>query len=993
MKTRVVENLRAFSQDSVPEKFLPMFLTLCEETALSEEVLKTRSKKILHHLLHNYASFSIETIDSFNHRLIRTFSKDLKLNAAFEVELNTDYLLQKAVDRLIAKTGKETDLTAVLIEFALQKTNEDKSWDISYDFNEIGKLLFKENDRPHLKKLEGKTLQDFIALKKNIQSQKQILKSNIVKQAIQALEAIANLGIEHDNFSGGKRAYLPNYFKKLKVEDFSVTFDKKWQETLSEKPFYPAKTDDSIKQLIDSVAPLLMEAFYNTKESVLRFQFINAISKNLTSLSVLNAIQQEIEILKTEESILPISEFNSLIYNQIKGEPAPFIYERLGEKYQHFFIDEFQDTSGMQWQNLIPLIDNALSQENERGERGSLLLVGDAKQSIYRWRGGEPEQFMDLNHSENPFSISDKKVYSLDTNYRSYDEVVRFNNSFFEFIASHFQEQTHHDLYQNTTGQNSTSKGEGFVNIEFIEAENKEAENKIYPERVLEIIKSLMQQGYSESDICILIRKKKEGIVISEFLAQNKVSVVSAETLLIKENPLVVCLINSLNLLINFNNNTAKVNLLGFLHGHLKIQAELHEFLNATVFLSEESFALLLQKHQCFWETEYLKSLSLYETCEALVRAFSLEPIADAYLQTFLDTVFEFSLKPDNHISHFLEYWEAQKEKISISPPKGSKAVQLMTIHKAKGLEFPVVIFPYADVDLYKEVNPKTWYPLSKEDFNGFEEALLPFNKGIEVFGEVGETIFNQRRARQELDNINLLYVVLTRAVEQLYIVSKKQAKENIGTYSGLFTSYLKTQELWHEEKSSYSFGSMIKVSKKSPENRTETFSFISSDKISQNISLATNTAWMWDSSKGEALSKGLVIHDIMAQIKTGKDLDKALQYALFNGMINQEQAPQVKEQLLKLVNHPMLSLYFKEGSHVLNESDIFTKDQKILRPDRLNFMSPDLVHIIDYKTGEKQEEHKYQLLKYQSALEDMNYKVEKRLLVYIDEQIEVVQS
>ena len=231
--------------------------------------------------------------------------------------------------------------------------------------------------------------------------------------------------------------------KKIETKSLNVKFGNKWQNELEEKVLYPKRVTSEIASIIDNIQPQLVAFFNSSKKHFFELSLLKNIYKNLTPLSVLKKINEEVQTIKEEQNLLLISEFNAIISSHIKNQPAPFIYERLGEKYKHFFIDEFQDTSIMQWKNLIPLIDNSLSSE-ENGVQGSLMLVGDPKQSIYRWRGGKAEQFIELskednpyNADQNPFSNKDKGVFRLERNYRSYSEVISFNNAFFNPHSGH----------------------------------------------------------------------------------------------------------------------------------------------------------------------------------------------------------------------------------------------------------------------------------------------------------------------------------------------------------------------------------------------------------------------------------------------------------------------------------------------------------------------------------------------------------------------------
>ena len=400
MKQRVIDSLISFALNKNSNTNNELLNIIQVETDLSKEEIKSRSQQVLKYLLNHYSLFSIETIDHFNLRLLRTFARDLKLPANFEVSLEIPQLILKAIDKLIGRAGSDKEITQLLVDFALQKTDEDKSWDITQDLNRAAKLLTSENDLPYLEKLSNKSITDFKNLEKQILESLHAEKSKAVAEASKLLQIFSKEGLERGHFSGG---YSYDFFVKISEENFQVKFDLSWQKNLGIKPLYKAKEDPIIVQKIDALTPDVISTFNNIKSSFYTINLYENILKNLVPLATVNLINQELETIKKEDGILPISEFNKIISNEIKNEPAPYIYERLGERYRHFFIDEFQDTSQLQWQNLAPLIDNALAQNYSTNTFGSLLLVGDAKQSIYRWRGGLPEQFIDLCYSQNPF--------------------------------------------------------------------------------------------------------------------------------------------------------------------------------------------------------------------------------------------------------------------------------------------------------------------------------------------------------------------------------------------------------------------------------------------------------------------------------------------------------------------------------------------------------------------------------------------------------------
>src|SRR5690606_19483559 len=331
-------------------------------------------------------------------------------------------------------------------------------------------------------------------------------------------------------------------------------------------PRSASKVPQNQKDLVDEIALDILSSLKNINQKTGKLFFYKAFLKNLTPLSVVNTVNQELLKIQQDQNILSISEFNNIIHKEIKEQPAPFIYEKLGDKYNHFFIDEFQDTSQLQWENLIPLIDNALAGQNDYGEKGSLMIVGDPKQSIYRWRGGKAEQLIDLSNQENPFSNPEKSVANLETNYRSFSEIIQFNNAFFEFLAHIFSKEDYKNIYLNSPQKLNNNTG-GFVNISFINEndliDNEEelsGKSDLYLKSVLETIQKAISQGFDYREIVILIRRNSEGVLIANHLTENNIPIVSSETLLISNASEVIFLINLLEFIKSKKNTQAKAN-------------------------------------------------------------------------------------------------------------------------------------------------------------------------------------------------------------------------------------------------------------------------------------------------------------------------------------------------------------------------------------------------------------------------------------------------
>jgi len=991
MKIRILDTLKSFSDPEIISNPNGMFEAITTELNLKPTDVHLKSIALLNTIMHNYAAFDISTIDGFNHRLIRTFAHDLKIPINFEVELDTPTLLNQAVDSLISKAGTDAKLTKVLIDFALEKADDDKSWDVSRDFNSIAKLLINDNDLPHLDTIKYKTLEDFNTLKAELIKKLKNQETLIKQLATNLLDVFKSNGLDAKSFSRGT---LFNHFVKVSNFEFYKIYENKLADNIAQGNVYTKTLDSAKAQIIDQLLPEIEKVYHLIKDNVTSLKFIKAVYKNVTPLSVLNAINKELTTIKEDENKLLISEFNTLISKEIKNQPTPFIYERLGEKFRHYFIDEFQDTSQMQWENLVPLIENTLTGQNLKGEQGSAMLVGDAKQAIYRWRGGKAEQFLGLTKSDNPFPI-EKEVVRLEYNYRSFNQVIQFNNAFFNYLSNtSFRSTDYSDLYKKAN-QIPVLSQEGFVNIQFLDLQKEDDVNELFPETVYETINKCLVNGYNLKDICILVRKKKEGVAVAEFLSEKGVRITSSETMQINNSEEVKLVINVFKLLINPNHLEVKIKVLDYIANTNNIQDK-HAFFKANLNAPLQDFFNSFEQFSIYCNPTALVQLSLYDLAEQIVRSFKMTETSNAYIQYFLDIVLEFSQKQISDLPSFVDYYESKKESLNIVSPSNQNAVQIMTIHKSKGLEFPVVIFPYAHLDIYKEVEPKEWFPLDQEQFNGFTKTLLNFNKDFEEFGTTGETIYNQHRSEQELDNINLLYVALTRPIEQLYIISKKEnpVKGIItqNTYSGLLTNYLIDNSLWNDAQLEYSFGKVERESQHEDkvENTQETDQFISVSKLDHNIKIITKSGYLWDTEQENAIEKGNLIHDIMSQIQTIEDVQQVIFGYIQQGSINKQQAQILTHTINGIINTPEVNPYFTNQYTIYNERDIITKTGNIIRPDRLAIKDNEAV-IIDYKTGLSNPKYQQQLEEYSDILKEMNFTVKKKILIYVNDTIKIV--
>ncbi len=980
MKKRIIESLANFSKPDITPLNDQMLRIISEETGIDPEEIKNKSTDILKSIIHNYAAFEVSTIDGFTHRVLRTFARDLGIPMNFEVELSTEEILMEAVDRLINRAGIDEKLTRVLIDFTLSKTDEDKSWDISRDLFEISRLLVNENNQKPIQLLKSKTLEDFEVFTRELKGNLKEAKKTLKNFADLFFETIQNNGIEENDFSGG---YVPKHFTKLQSGIGTVNFETKWALNIVESPLYRKTETENKKSVMDQVHPDIVEIFEATKQAFFRIEFLEEIQKNIVQLSLLNEINHEVEEIKKERNIVLISEFNPKISEQVKDQPAPFIYERLGERYHHYFIDEFQDTSIMQWENLIPLISHNLTGSEVNS---GLTIVGDAKQSIYRWRGGRAEQLIELSHDKNPFQ-TEKQLINLPDNYRSGSVIVNFNNSFFKYAASMLSFPVYAELFQKSA--QTPKKGDfGYVNLSFLECSNREEEYEIYPEKILEIIRDLDEKNFERRDVCILTRTRKEGVKIAEYLSLNEVPVVSSETLLLSQSDKVNFIINLLSLSLKPSDEKIKLLVLDYLTDRYIKEEEAYSILSATLKKKGKDLFTWLLEFDIDFDPEELKKLSLYEAVEYIIRSFDLVPSSDAYIQFFLDFVFETTQKTVTGLSSFLEKWDQKKDKLSIVVPEAENAVRIMTIHSSKGLEFPVVIYPFANSELQNTRNDNLWIPLNDEHV---PVAYISASRKMLNWSEHVASQYRELVAQNELDTLNILYVACTRAAERLYILSnyyeKPKSSPNI---SDLLAEYLQSSGTWNNDRI-LEFGEPVGPVNKSEASNISLTSqrFFSSPVQNQAVHIVKRSGSLWDSKQQEAIEKGEIIHEILSWIKSTEDLEKAIKRAISTGLISQNSQKEISEVIYGIIQHPALSIYFSPDMKTINEKEILSKSGERLRPDRLNFKG-NKVTVIDYKTGGFVDKHERQIQNYAVVLKNMGYKIEKCLLVYTHNPINI---
>jgi ATP-dependent exoDNAse (exonuclease V) beta subunit len=969
MKQRIVNALISFAGLDDSQDFDSLLIDVSEQTQLSKLEIKSKSLQILKFLIPNYASFEVSTIDRFNHRIIRTFARDLSLNQNFEIDMDSAPYIQKAVDQLIDEVGADEQLTSWLVEFVKYKVNNNKSGKIEKDLIDYAQLILNENNYEALEQLQRFELKDLKRIKNKISNYQKSVLEDLKSVAEQFLSLIKENNIDAVFFP---RQTIPNYFKNILDEKIVGDFKSKWHENIEDTSFYSKKYEKEYGDIFKLIRPKIEELFLKSKVISLDYHLADRVLKNFVPLAMINEVQKRLNTIKKEDGILFINDFNRIISKQIKDQPAPFIYERLGEKFRHYFIDEFQDTSRLQWQNLLPLVENAITTQHDDGTSGSLYLVGDVKQSIYEWRGGDPQQFLDLsqNHKQ-PFSInSERKV--LGDNWRSAKAIVNFNNTFFKFSAEKLTNPNHKELFKNAP-QHSKKEKEGYVEINFLpEIKDKKERHEHQTLQLQKIIEENKKLGYHLNDICILVRKNQQGSAIAEAFNtfENPIPVVSQESLLIASDEKVKLLNKFFKLLHQFEHEVCVDFALDWLCFKEESQKNLTGILDKIKKMESHQIKDILSAINLEIDLLVYSKLSLYDKAEYALRLLGFEQEANAYLQFYLDEIFDFSSSKSSSMSAFIDYWDDVKGKKSITTSERTEAVNIMTIHKSKGLEFPVVIYAQANFILADLMKTNDWIEL---DENRYE---IPFfyssiSESMSKLSPATLKSFEKNIGKEELSNMNTAYVAMTRAVDQLYILcepilnSKKYKLEN------LLIDYLQSNHLFKEDQTQYSFGKKIQLEKNRKEYNQDYSEFESHDVQRYYQTLTANEILAKNSSQQ---IYGQEVHDLLQNVVYKNDVSKI--------STNED----TKRQLQDIVNHEDLSSYFDENWEIYNECDLAYGGQ-ILRPDRVCIKDNKAV-IIDYKTGIERDAHQQQLTNYKDALEAMDFSVERAILVYIRKNI-----
>ena len=847
-----------------------------------------RAREILINLLHDYGSFSVSTIDKFFQQALRAFSRELGSSGNYQIELDKASLTKEAMDRVLDDlTEKDKDLLGWFTKQLETALDNGESFHLESSLYEMAEEFGDVNEK-------------FTYDKKKLTELKERCKEIV------------------DTF------HKDVYENALCID--TTTWGKTAAKGLAQYAGAQTKYKDSVKaanattlaKLAETAGCEAMYALMNPQGRRWKeYRTARMVEKVIFTLGLAEEFYSKLAIIEEEKGVISLDESTSLLRDIIDGSDAPFIYEKLGVRFNHFLLDEFQDTSVVQWENFKPLLANSVS------EGYSNIIVGDVKQSIYRWRNSD-WNLLDKEIEEN--FEGKVKVITLKENWRSTQSIVNFNNEFFTFAADNLGLSTiYADVKQEVKVEDSQ---EGCVTVDFCEDE-------------LEMIDGYIEQavaaGAKMSDMAILLRTNGEGKKVAEYLLSKGYSVISDDSLDLKSSLIIRKIVSYLHSLCN---NSDSLNT--YLSESLEID-------------SEREYHSLLDLVD-----GVIKDLS--ETHPDEIKGQTL------FIQSFMDDILEWTSIHGNDLRQYLKHWE--ESKIAISSPNDPNAIRITTVHKSKGLAFPIVIFPFAEkVGLFKE--DTLWCHLDSdaemgESFNSIFPVVLGKSSGDSFFSE---SLKNEMEM-QRIDNLNIFYVCLTRARKEMHIIAKNPPKSLIDGKSS--PNDLSQLLYLYCEQNGYTFGSPYRWNEASKKEDSEIEEFdaeyetygMNPEACSRRF-VASSDAWDYFSEEGIGQSKrlrGIEQHALLSRIRTSDDAPEVLRSI----------EPQTRELLLERISAH--SEWFSPELKTLNEVAIIDSFGNTNRPDRVLVDEEGRVTVIDFKFGEEDEKYSGQVRRYMRLFREMGY-------------------
>lgn len=951
-------------------------------------------------LIHRYSEYAVTTIDSFTNRIIKSFSHDLGLSFNYQVELKTALLIELAIEELLSRIDKnEGILTKILANYSQSKIDSEKSRNIRQDLKSRAYSLLNDLEEEFLVSLREMSLEDLQEIQVEIEKSVNSFENYLTKIATEFITICKSKGIEKSSFYSN--AVIYNYFDRIARGDYSkLTPNQTTLKTIDENKWTAGKVSLEQKDLIDTHKADFIKLFNELQiaiESFSDYKLRKEINNHFYPFMILMELEKILNQMKSEQQMIHISDFNKVISKSVANETAPYIYERIGNKFQNYLLDEFQDTSVLQWHNLIPLVENGISQNYFS------LVVGDAKQSIYRWRGSDVKQFSEFpklsKPTNDPYMIQRQKLLNqsfdevhLKSNYRTGKNIVEFNNLLFSFIkTNNYLPNSMLDIYESSDQIVFNTETDSFVQIHHIDtkyAENKEESNQEYIQRVFELVEQCKKDGYQLKDIAVLARKNKLLIDIARFLLEKGIPVISTESLHADSSPLVQFILSFIRYIYYPKESLYQSEIIYFLAQSDKYKDKIN--FKSTIESNEADNELkALWKHlDLYFNPNDLINGNTYESIEQICEIFELNR-TDSLLHFFLEAAFIFSQEKNQDLSHFLEWWTLNAEDYKLDVPEDWEAVKLLSFHKAKGLEFPIVINLFGEHHFTNSnfQGPEIWLHPELDDIPQLKSFPIKISSLKETkFDE----IYQIEKDFEILDKINLFYVAMTRPKERLYILSDTfyPSKSEAFRFSELIHDFISTHHIQLINEQYYQYGKTNHLINKTPsiESLNPSLNKIAHDQWKKHIPMSLDT----DDEKLAAADWGTKVHRFFAQIKSEEDLQQNLDLIKIKLYLTDEEMNALVNQAEQVLNHPLLSKLYHPQNLILIERDFYTPKGKVLRPDRIiNFNNQ--LYILDYKTGKKTAKDLQQIKEYCEELQQLSGIKTNAYLVYLHDKIDVI--
>ena len=990
MKSRILKELHIMasnpSESDYRDYFVPSLFSSIAE-------LQEKAKRVLQDILHDYSAFAVSTIDRFFQHTLKAFSREIGHFASYQVELDKDSLVAESVDRILdSLTEADGSLLSWLTVNVLEQIEKGGRYSLDANLMDMAKRLMSPQRQEALE--QAGITPDELCSKERLQTIRQrcreiqkTFRSQVKAAASAALKVITDAGVNTDD---SNRKFLNKLwiYDELGPNDKIEAPNSSFIEKAGNSENWFAKTKS--KELLPKVYPFLeapLEDFcslWGKDFSVYNTACI--LDEQLYGLGVAAELSKTFEDLMKEKNVLCIDDSNMLLKNIIDGSDAPFVYEKLGVRYEHFLLDEFQDTSNVQWQNFRPLLHNS------EGQGGENLIVGDVKQSIYRWRGSDWK----LLDETIPGEFAEHKETVLDTNYRSLSNIINFNNEFFKAAAQVLDKmgkesgavsQIYADVEQKVA---KSDKPGGNVRVTFCDKDSELDE-------VLKSIAAAREAGAMLSEIAVLVRSNLSGERVANHLIENGIPVVTDDSLKVKNALTVRRLVSLMSYMDNPQDTVAS-----YLAGMLEVS--LPQSCTSLIDVAECLYRDLCRgDKEEIWKGELL------------------------HIQSFMDCLQEYVSVNGNSLRGFLNFW--QEKDPSISSPSSGDSVRIMTIHKSKGLDFPYVIIPFTEnITLYKTGSYWCSPDLNDTDLEGVAEGVYDVNLSKSASDTLFAEYYEKENFLQRVDNINTIYVAMTRAALGMHIIAQTPPATCIkavdaGTlpefrdFSQILYWFMSTIDLfddiargtedgvmWFEKGQMVNFNEL----RKEQESMVESFPVVPGQEfpsIPLNPSTSDNEDvdirergrlkfsadsldFFKDDQAGVSSSnriRGIVLHDILAQVKLVSDIPAAVENARHNGLLSAEEAQVALEHLTDALAKVANRNWFLENPEALyNESSLIDVDGSIYRPDRV-VVTDGEVKVIDYKFGEHYRKYERQVKRYMDIWYRMGYEKVSGFLWYLD--------